>query len=688
MIQKIPTDIELFNKFINETDNRQHIFHEYLIPKLTPDAKWDYTDAEKHVDEKTRVECWGWTKDVSEQWSRFRSINDELYNKLANAEGEERNQLTKQLNENISKCIEYDKKHKVIIGILFGGHSNNDDKKVFNVKQDVMQFETPLRTISFTYEKQLPFSDFEKKLIDKYVEMYNQLPKTTKYVINELNAMAELLPGYWERLFICKEKADKASNTICFPPAAMKGGYSPAISVYIPTAEEQQLYINEFNTSINDLIHELNAHFDHVNEIQKLIHGEDEDEKKSKTLFSQVDAMYHKLLHQNKNSIDVCIFANDFDEFKGVWSDERKKMEKVWDVFIKKDNVLGDVWQELYDLLKAKFAPKPRAANMPPPLNMPPSNPEFDELKKETMQRFETEVSTFFDAEDWHIILDNYGAKNDLKNKAKYLEIALTQHPESSTLLLRKADEEVSKQEFKKALDLVNKAETLETYHHPNFYLIKANILCQLHTPELAIPLYDKLINTKSPGVERYQQIASYNLLDIYENMGNYLECISITKNLFEKNKNDEILFQRLCGYYRSAELFKEAEETIAAFIADNPDNASSIEQLGLSSIENKDYRKAIEYFDKAFNINKDENYGSLFHMGNAYIELKEFDDAATCFETSILYYHFDKKSHLAAVQCYKELDMPYMVDYHINKILELDPEFTESLNIMKEQGN
>ena len=77
-----------------------------------------------------------------------------------------------------------------------------------------------------------------------------------------------------------------------------------------------------------------------------------------------------------------------------------------------------------------------------------------------------------------------------------------------------------------------------------------------------------------------------------------------------------------------------------------------------------------------------------MFYKGNAYVEMKNYSDAATCFETCVLYYHFDKEYHIAAMHCYKELNMPYLVDYHINKILELDPEFSESLNIIKEQSN
>ena len=135
--------------------------------------------------------------------------------------------------------------------------------------------------------------------------MHNELPLTTKYVIEELNAMTEKLPAFWERLFICKEKGDKASNTICMPPPPMKGSYGPVVSFYMPTAEEQKQYIDDFNKYIDDLINDTNAYFEHVSEVQKLIYDDEEDPDTSESLFYQVDRLYHKLFDKDKNSIDI-----------------------------------------------------------------------------------------------------------------------------------------------------------------------------------------------------------------------------------------------------------------------------------------------------------------------------------------------------------------------------------------------
>ncbi len=689
MIQKIPTDIELFNKYINVTDDRQFVIHEYLIPTISPDGKWDYTNAAKKIDDKNRRDTWDWPNDRSEQWSKFRKINDDLYANLANAQGDEREQLKSKLNANIKACIDYDKEHKVVEGILLSDKANYDDKEAFGVQQDLYEIDNPIHKISFKYEKQIPFSELDKELIAKYVEMHNELPLTTKYVIEELNAMTEKLPAFWERLFICKEKGDKASNTICMPPPPMKGSYGPVVSFYMPTAEEQKQYIDDFNKYIDDLINDTNAYFEHVSEVQKLIYDDEEDPDTSESLFYQVDRLYHKLFDKDKNSIDICTFDENFDDFKGAWSDERKKMQKVSDEFSLKNNVFGDVWEELYDLLKAKFAPKPKnVVNLQQASVNPTSNPDFDEFKKETLQRFESGISNFFDAEDWHVIIDNFEAKHDDKNKEKYLEIALTQHPESAKLLIRKASEEADKHEYKNALSIIDKAETLESQHHPNFYLIKGRILCNLYLTNQAIPLYEKLFNSKGIGLDHYQEIAYYNLIDIYEGQKNYLECISITKDMLDKHKDNDTYTARLCSYYRMAGLLKEAEELVTAYLEKNPDNAICNEELGHIYNENKEYWKAINQYDKAFEINKEENYNSLFYKGKAYVERKDYSDAATCFETCVLYYHFGKEYHIAAMHCYKELNMPYLVDYHINKILELDPEFSESLNIIKEQSN
>ena len=688
MLKKIPTDIEAFNKFINTTDDRQKTYHESLIPKFTKEGKFDYTDAVKKIDDKPRWEAWEWTKEESAHWSDFRIENDKLYAEVKNPDNTNKSKSENALYKNINLCVDYDKKHKLIERIFLGMSSYGIDRELFGIQQDLLEYDTPLRKISIKYEKQMPLSDFEKKLIDKYVAMNKQLPETIKYVMNELPLMAEKWPGFFERLFISKEKADKASNTICLPPPVMEGSFSPAVSFYMPTPEESQAYINDFNKYVNALILDLNAHFDKGREIQYLVHEEEDEDTKKVTLHDEVSEMFHKLMDKKKNSIDICSFDQDLDDYRGLWSDERKKMDVVLKAFNIKDNLLGDFYEEFYEFIKDKFAAKREQVTIQHPPGVQLQGQEIDELRMETIQRFESGASTYFDVEDWHIILDSLERKRDETNKAKYLEIALIQHPNHPMLLLRKASEESDKQNYKVALDIINSAENKESGNHPNFFLIKANILCKLHSTDQAIPLYEKLLNAKGMGLENFQKIAYDNLIGIYQKQEKYLECIALTKDQLEKNKKDVELLSELCKYYRLAGLHKEAEEMINETLENNPDNSAIIEQLGHIYFENKEYGKAIKQFEKAYEIDKHDNYYCLFHKGKVLMEMKEYANAAVCFEICILHYHFGKDFHIAASHCYKELDMPYLVDYHISKIIELDPEFTESLNIMKFQGN
>ncbi len=687
MIQKIPSDIELFNDYISKTDDCQYTSMEETVYPLNAEGRPDYSSADKKIVTQPAWKQWKLPEEQSRQWSLFRKRNDELYSTYCSAAGEEKKRLEELLTKNIADCIAYAIEHRIQDFLAASGYITLIQLEIFNLKQDILEFKTPLRTITLKYEKQIPLSDFEKEFLDKYVLMHNEVPLRTLDLCHKIKEQRDLIPGLWAKIPITKEKADKATNSIYLPPPEMKGDWSAGVQFTMPTLEESQQHVNDFNQYMGEFSEEVNKLCDNSNMLYAQVYEEEEyidtedgeEEEQPQTLFAEVEEMVDLMLQDwDKYSMDASVLYQDFDNFKGAWNPENKKILAAWDDFCKEDNVFMDVYNEFVGLLNEKFNPAEQNTEAAPGIS--PISDETDDLRTETIKRYESGTSPYFDIDDWHIILDNFEQKYDVKNKAIALEKAFAQHPQNSTLLLRKAQEEAGKHEYQKALAFVKQAEAQGPLLHPNFYNIKASIYCQMHAPEQAVPLYNKLINSKGEGLEWYQKNARLRLIDIYNEQKKYPECIRLSKELLEKNPDEEDITAKLCFFYRSSGMLKEAEETAKLFLQKFPKSSVCMEQLGHLYIETGEYEKAAEQFENSYAVNKNENYGNLCHKGKALQHLKRFKEAAVCFETCIFYYHLDKNYHLGAAQCYTELKMPYAAIYHYRKVLALDPECTEAL--------
>jgi tetratricopeptide (TPR) repeat protein len=695
MLQFIPSDIELFNTFINQTDDCQLTIREHTIYPKDAEGKTLYSSPDKKVLHEPAWKTWDWTEEESRQWSQFRQRNDELYRAYTGAKDEERNRLQELLNENISACITYDQEHRIIERLFFSDQSYGKDREAFGIKQDKLQYETAVRTITLLYEKQIPLSDFEKQFIDKYIALHDQLPGRISKLCSEIKVLHQKLPELWGRIFVAKEKADKATNSIYIPPPEMKGSYSPIVSLVVPSAEEMQQRVDDFNQYMQQFDDDVRALCDAVDDLKLQVYDEDDDGNSTDPLYNEVDSMEQELRDNwEKYSLDTTSVYLDFDEYKGVSWNEEKKLETAWYEFIDENNLFMDMFNEFIGFLNDKFSPQhdeniTKVSYTDELKNGIDPGYDSDDPRAETIHRFESGMgSPYFDVDDWHVILDHYQHIFDEKNKALALEKAFTQHPGNALLILRKAEEEAGKHEYKKALALVKQAEAQGPPHHPNLYFIKANILCQVHAQEKAIPLYNKIIGAKGPELEVFREHARYRLLDIYEEQKKYSECIRLSKELIEKNPDDENLVANLSSFYRMNAMFKEAEETAKNFLEKFPQSAACIEQLGHLYFETKEYRKAIDQFESSYTLNKNENYNSIFYQGNAYMELKHFSDAAVCFETCLFYFPLDKNYHVSAARCYKEMKMPYASVFHLRKALEIDPECAEALQQLQLSGN
>lgn len=695
MVNKIPHDIEEFHAYISTTDDCQVAIDTYgfsIIP-LDANGKKDFSNPaprEKIINQPTYWQ-WEWTADESMQWTAFRKKDNELYQAYKTASGAQKQELKKQLEENINKCIEFDKAHALVHRVANSWETTAAQRKIFGIKQDILTYPTPLRNITFEYEKEIPLNEDEKEFIEKYIALHHEVLEQYNWFKEGIKQLHEILPTLWEKLPVAKDKFDLAMNKVFIPPPVFKGSFSEWAYFQVPTAEEQQQRIDDVNAYVNALIKEVEDIGRRCTKLEEIVYeGEDfaENEDKTESLYSKVGDMQSALFDKwQQCTIDGCSLEEDWQNFLGARDEPRKEMDKLWEDYIYKHNLFMDVYNALIDFISEKNENQtpsgaPIDASNPNPL------PDDDDPHTETLKRHQNDLqyntNTYYDVLDWHIIIDQYDSKYDHVNKLATLEKALNQHPNEATLLIRKAMHEADAHRYKEAVELFKQVESQGGPYHPNFYFGKANMYAQMQAPEQAIPLYNKLIKAEGPGLEWWHWNARERLTDIYYDKGNFAQCIRIGKEMLAIDPDNENANLNQAIYYKESGNDKEAEDLLVKYIEKFPQSAAAIEQLGHIYYDRKEYDKAIKQYDHAYEIDKRENYGSLFHMGDAYMQLKRFADAAICFETCLFNYKLDKDYHLRAAACYAELKVPAQATYHYRMALKLDPDCSEALKALQ----
>jgi tetratricopeptide (TPR) repeat protein len=705
MFTRIPGDVGLFRAYINKTDDCQIAIDSigFTIYPRKADGKIDYNNKEdrKEIKGHPMFERWGWTDEESSAWTEYRKKYNELYSKFS--EIKDNLELQRQLEKIISEVIDYDNKHLLIERVANGINTTEPQMEIFNIRQDILKIKTPLRTIKVKYEKAIPLNAFEKNLIEKYVSLHKhtvEIKKHAEKLRKEINNLSKLLEPFWPQYYIMKEKGEKASNNVFIPPPRMKGSISDVISFKVPSLEESQKAIDDFSKysqNFHQQILKLASQMEIVEEKQKWAQEffDEEQHEYTDELFKEVDDLFGEIFDDTCNSLNVLSLDDEQQEFLGAFGEAMDEVSNVcddWSAFIDKYNILMTVYNNFVRYTNGSYddeGDEDIRINISDTIKNNPSDEDSDDMNTETIKRYESDLllktNTYFDTADWHIILDYYKRKFDRKNFEAALVRAFGQHPDEASLQVRKASELAEEHLYQQALDLLKKAEAQGPPHHPKLFFVKARIYRNLQSPDLAIPLYQKLIKQETAEPVDWKRDAYENLIQIYEDKKNYAECLRLSQILWAVHQDDEEIVEKVACYNHLSCNTGEAENVLIDFLSHHPKSSLCHERLGHIYFERKEYRKAISSYDKAFTSNRDEFYGAIYHKGEALMELKEYDEAAICFEQCLLFYKLGKEYHVGAAKAYEKLGMQSQVIEHFRKALAIDPDCKEAIDFLME---
>ena len=293
---------------------------------------------------------------------------------------------------------------------------------------------------------------------------------------------------------------------------------------------------------------------------------------------------------------------------------------------------------------------------------------EFAGILKRYKKMLSDEQMGFFDVSDFEHIVDHYIDKSQLTNALQACEIAISQHPYSLMVKIKKAQVLIGQLKTDKALQLLQMLGEIENTN-PEVLLMLGNCYSLQGEENKAYDYYRK--------AERFsfedRDDLLYNIGAGYVQNADYRRATYFLEKAYQENpKNDSVLYDLAFCYDKLGDDGKSIQ-FYNEYLDIDPFAESAWYNLGIIFTRLEEYDKAIEAYDFALAI--DENYASaLFNKANTLSTIERYDEALIYYFD---YLRFDKNSSDARVyiaECYFQLE-EYTKSYNYYKqAIQLDP--------------
>jgi len=292
---------------------------------------------------------------------------------------------------------------------------------------------------------------------------------------------------------------------------------------------------------------------------------------------------------------------------------------------------------------------------------------EFAGVVKRYKTMLSDEQMGFFDVSDFEHIADHYIDKNQLTNALQVCEIAVSQHPHSIVVKIKKAQILLGQLKTEKALDLLKMLVDIESTNS-EVLLMLGNCYSLQGKENKAYEYYQKA--EKFSYDDRDELL--YNIGAGYVQSGDYTRAVIFLEKAYHENPMNESVVYDLAFSYDKLGNEEKSIIYYNEYLDLDPFAESAWYNLGIIYTRREEYDKAIEAYDFALAI--DENYTSaLFNKANTLSTAEKYHEALSCY---LEYLRFDKSSsdaHVYIAECYFQLE-EYSKSYdYYKQAIQLD---------------
>jgi len=269
--------------------------------------------------------------------------------------------------------------------------------------------------------------------------------------------------------------------------------------------------------------------------------------------------------------------------------------------------------------------------------------------------RFEKMIDSdkieYFDVHQIEVIYDFYFEKSQLKQAEKILSIGLSQHPDSTSLLVKKAILLAENDSMDEALQLLEYVAPIENTNSEVF-LTLGWIMLQKQNIFKAIEYYNKAVSIAFEDKEDVLLEISYNLNqhELYIESIKYLE-----QTLLINPNNENALFE----YAFSLDKVLEYDKSIEAYkrlLEKNPFSENAWYNIGIIYNKTGHYLEACQAYDFTITINPDHEE-AYFNKGNSLVQSGCFAEALEAYTEHVTISKDTTLTYQYIADCWEQLN-------------------------------
>lgn len=167
---------------------------------------------------------------------------------------------------------------------------------------------------------------------------------------------------------------------------------------------------------------------------------------------------------------------------------------------------------------------------------------------------------------------------------------------------------------------------------------------------------------------------ALFGLADCYKALNQYSKAITIWKQYLTHDENNITVISRVADAYRKIHDFKKSKELYLKVLDMEEDNPYALIGLGHLNYDFKEYRDALYYWTRIYEINQDNvDIRVITAIGNCHRKLKSFQEGTRYFEMALEKEPKNFYALFGLADCYRGMNQQYKSVEYWNKILEMD---------------
>ncbi|MEI7964238.1 MAG: tetratricopeptide repeat protein [Chitinophagaceae bacterium] len=275
---------------------------------------------------------------------------------------------------------------------------------------------------------------------------------------------------------------------------------------------------------------------------------------------------------------------------------------------------------------------------------------------------------SFIDEDSFERIIDYYDEKEQLPQALVAADYAVEQYPYSSSLLLKKADVLIALRRYQEALDILDKANLLDS-KDTNLYILKTDAYLALDMQQKAAAVLESALDDFE-GEEKIDLL--FELADVYDDYENFEKVFDCLKMILQQEPSNEEALYKICFWTDFTGRNEEGIKLHQHIIDNFPFNELAWFNLGAAYQGIKLYEKAIDAYQYAVAIDEKFDY-AWRNMGDAFIRLRKYREAIEVLEKVLELTRPEDVVYEAIGHCYDKAGNFAQARFHYRKASHLN---------------